>query len=344
MTLGMVRFGQMRLGICVISMLVWCATVARCDSKQQRGERLVHDAIELSDIRADGASAFHIKATFKSGAGSTTLGNYTQTWISREQWRQELEISSFRRLEVAKLQSRWLLDSSDHMPPEVDDVQRAVDLSALPAPTKVTKIVDKNFNGFAAQCVWSEAYLQIDVYCIDTKSGALLSYENLWRGGTKSHVVYEYSDYARFGDHIFPRSVQEDREGKSNIETNITELATPELSVDGSLFEPPPASIELTNCLPSEITYPHAELAPKPRFPAGHDQYPFVILSLIVTRDGKPHRVRITRSGGAEYDSEAVKALESWRFSPARCNGKNVALQGYFQFDFHGAHRIGGVY
>jgi TonB family protein len=334
----------MRLGICAVSMLVWCATVARCDSKQQRGERLVHDAIELSDIRAEGASTFHIKATFNYGAGSTTLGNYTQTWISREQWRQEFEISSFRRIEVAKLQSRWLSDSSDDIPPEVDDLQRAINLKTLPEPAKVTKIIDKNFNGFAARCVWSETYLQIDVYCIDTKSGALLSYENLWRGGKKLHVVYVFRHYARFGDHMFPRSVQEDREGEPSIETNVTELATPDLSPGGSLFEPPPASIELTNCLPSEITPADAELAPQPRLPAGHDQYPFVILSLIVTADGKARRVRVTKSGGPDYDSEAVKALEEWRFRPARCNGKEVALQGYLSFDFHSAHRIGGVY
>jgi len=327
-----------------VLIFIWCIGFALADSKQQEGERLVSDAIQLSNIRADGSSGFRIKTIFKLADGSgTTLGAYTQTWISREQWRNELEIRSFRRIEAARLHSRWVRESSDNAPAEATDILHSVDLKTLPRPMKVTKIVDKNFNGAVARCVWSETMFQVDVYCIDTKNGSLLSYENLWRGGKKSHVAYIYRDYETFGDHIFPRSVEEDREGEPAIVGEVAELS-PEVSVDESVFKPLPGDIEVSNCLTSQITLPRADIAPIPRFPMGHDQHPFVMLSLIVDSGGKPEHVRITRSGGVDYDSEATKAIESWTFRPAQCDGKNVAMQISLGFDFHSARRIGGMY
>lgn len=51
------------------------------------------------------------------------------------------------------------------------------------------------------------------------------------------------------------------------------------------------------------------------------------ILSLVISSDGKPENVTVTRSLGMGLDENAVSAVRTWTFEPARKNGKPVAVQ-----------------
>jgi protein TonB len=54
-----------------------------------------------------------------------------------------------------------------------------------------------------------------------------------------------------------------------------------------------------------------------------------VLLDCVVRSDGKPSDISVARSLDTTYglDSEAVKALEQWRFTPGTRNGKPVAVR-----------------
>ncbi|HWY69965.1 MAG TPA: energy transducer TonB [Terriglobales bacterium] len=51
-----------------------------------------------------------------------------------------------------------------------------------------------------------------------------------------------------------------------------------------------------------------------------------VVLSLVVTPDGKAHGLRVVRSLGMGLDEKAIEAVKQWRFEPARKDGKPVAV------------------
>lgn len=59
------------------------------------------------------------------------------------------------------------------------------------------------------------------------------------------------------------------------------------------------------------------------------------VLSLIVDSDGNPTHIRIARSAGRDFDTEAVVALSQFRFAPAVYLGKTVPVWIKVEIKFH---------
>jgi TonB family protein len=59
-----------------------------------------------------------------------------------------------------------------------------------------------------------------------------------------------------------------------------------------------------------------------------------VVLELIVTCEGLPSHIRVTRSLDAELDQQAVNAAAQWRFVPGRLSGAPVNVLVTLMLDF----------
>jgi periplasmic protein TonB len=59
-----------------------------------------------------------------------------------------------------------------------------------------------------------------------------------------------------------------------------------------------------------------------------------VTLKIEVDTDGKVTKVEITKSGGAGFDEEALKAVKQSRFEPAQKDGKNVPAEFTYIYRF----------
>jgi TonB family protein len=51
------------------------------------------------------------------------------------------------------------------------------------------------------------------------------------------------------------------------------------------------------------------------------------LLWLVVDAEGKPRDIRVQRVLGMGLDEEAIKAVKTWTFEPARKDGQPVAVQ-----------------
>jgi protein TonB len=58
------------------------------------------------------------------------------------------------------------------------------------------------------------------------------------------------------------------------------------------------------------------------------------LLSIVVGADGKPHDIRVTRPLGPGLDEEAIKAVQQWKFEPARKDGQPVAVEVVVEVNF----------
>jgi TonB family protein len=302
--------------------VVLFASVASAESKQKTGEKLITRAAELSDIRATGAPAFRIKASFRTPSDH---GTYTEVWVSREQWRRETEMGDFHRIETGGHKSRWLLDNKEDMPPEAATVMKSIlDLHLLPEHLKVDSIVDKEVEGIAERCVNSETEFSRNEYCVDAKDNTLLSQETITSRSRSSRV---YRDYERLGEHLFPRSIRVTEDGQTLVEIAISELA-PAPSAEPAQFVAPSGAVEITNCQAADLTPPQARSAPDPMFPKNQNtKHAVVVLWLVVKEDGKPYDIRVTRSEGMAFDQEALRTVGLWRFMPAQCSGELVPME-----------------
>jgi protein TonB len=86
------------------------------------------------------------------------------------------------------------------------------------------------------------------------------------------------------------------------------------------------------------IIMPRAIYSPEPEFSdearkAKHQGE--VTLLAVIGADGLPKRLTVVRSLGMGLDEKALEAVRTWRFEPARKNGRPVAVQMNIVVNFH---------
>ena len=103
---------------------------------------------------------------------------------------------------------------------------------------------------------------------------------------------------------------QDVRTGLVPISKEITDL-TPE----------PIPVLELKDGIPRAgmggIPMPICSRCPAPRFPRNARDGDIVLLEIVVTREGRPERIKIIKSPSPELADSAVRTVQSWRFKPA---------------------------
>lgn len=85
------------------------------------------------------------------------------------------------------------------------------------------------------------------------------------------------------------------------------------------------------------VSAPHAKWAPDPEYSEVARQAGYQatsVLWLVVGADGMPQNVRIGKPAGMGLDEQAVKAVQTWRFNPAKKDGSPVAVQINVEVNF----------
>ena len=85
------------------------------------------------------------------------------------------------------------------------------------------------------------------------------------------------------------------------------------------------------------ISAPRVKSAPDPQYSKEARRAKVqgvVVLWMIVGVDGRAHDVKVSRSLGYGLDEEAVKAVQKWRFEPAKRKGKPVPVQINVEVNF----------
>jgi TonB family protein len=92
------------------------------------------------------------------------------------------------------------------------------------------------------------------------------------------------------------------------------------------------APLALPKC--ASVRPPEALLTPDPLFPPQEDNL-LVRVSFIVGSDGHVHSAFVTYSGGDDGDQAVLRAVRSWRYRPALCNGVPTDSEARVRFTAH---------
>jgi TonB family protein len=302
-------------------------------------EALMERARHLSDIRAKNAPAFRLKATF-SFVGKDLekkQGTYTEVWVSDSQWRRETIVNNVHRIEVGTSNRTWTLDNSRDFPDVAAKVPAMMNLfPSASAAFEFESIVDNTDQKPVEQCATTKPGSQQEQYrfCFDQKSGLLLAMLSPdIRPKNMTDYSCFYGIFRKFGDSWFPREMACLEDKHRQLEAKIDDLS-PEPSPASALFTPPPGATEKGRCL-GTTTHAFPTLKPKPNFPTGGQPGSSVSLSLIIDTQGEPQEIKVSRSGGKEFDNEALKTVQKWRFKPATCDGDPMPTEIRVEFDFH---------
>jgi TonB family protein len=312
------------------------ASASLAGNKQQEGEELVSEALSLSNIRANGSPAFLLKATFQSTANSSPVqGSYSETWLSRDRWRREIEIGSFHRVEVGGSKTRWQHDDTDSVPHATANLVSALEFAKVVRKWKVKSIAERNLAGHTARCVTLETDATEQIYCVDPQTKVVLLHETRFNVSNVPHYSFVYQQYEKLGDHLFPRSIRYLEAGHDPIDISVSQISLAEEAVDPTLLTPLPGAIEMSNCDIKDTTPPKPEWTPDPHFPEHEGKNSATpVLWTIIGTDGMPHNIKVARTGGSAFDDVAIKAVSTWRFKPATCDGTAVPAQINVEVDF----------
>jgi len=78
------------------------------------------------------------------------------------------------------------------------------------------------------------------------------------------------------------------------------------------------------------VTAPRCTYAPNPEYDDKDRKRKIsgsVELSLVVTKEGKPGDIKVTKSLTPGLDRQAIKAVSQWKFTPATKDGQPVATR-----------------
>ena len=294
---------------------------------------LLKRAKNLSDIFSEGGTPFRLSARFSIFAygQDEVKGTYVMFWAAPEELRQEISLPGFTEVRVLAGNKVWRLRSLATIPLRVFELQGALGFtrgSPLNRDQKTSKVKTQINNGARQSCFTIKQKLRGGMtLCFDPVSGVLVSNGNEAGG-------IQYSDYAPWGNKLFPRSITLFDRGERVVECHIDQLGSLD-QVDPSLFVAPPGAVENPGC--HDPDSPKLLKFEKPRYPpnAKRAHITGVVRAIAeVGADGRVHDAHVVSSPDSAFDPEVLDALSRWEFKPAMCKGTSVPSETELDVNF----------
>lgn len=302
------------------------------ENKSEQAAALIAHARQVSDIRAEGSPPFHLKATIKIIAddGVANEGSYEENWASPEMWRTEINAGSLNQTEVAKDRKLSVLTTwplvTDFVSPRITAAHEHLlgfQMNWLWLDYKPSKLEDRSSGVWFLRCVTVEnPYGWTSEFCFDRDSGTLVASSSTKK---EAPFVCTYLDFQRFGDKLFPTSIQCLKQGRLSLQAKVVELAKLQ-AINPALFNPPPNARELSYC-PHGGTPAKVRTANMMSFHFPDNQGP-ILITFVVGPDARPHDAMLSRSSGNKaQDDSALNSLKNWGFKAATCDGVAVSSE-----------------
>jgi hypothetical protein len=288
---------------------------------QVEAEKLLRQAVELTDIRSSGSHVFRFTARVKlfDEKGQPREGAYDLFWKSPTDWQDKLRIGDFSQVRTAAAEKLFVGRSTPGLRLEVFQALKLLefpDLLRLSPEVNAQKLQERTRNGSRERTIqlarpgrpaWKTIFFDGS-----SPIPIRVEYKN-------SHFGYQFADYVAFNGHQFPRLLTEFDSSKTLIEVQVQELT--EATIDESTFIPSPDSHWFHWCPhPEHATSLEPGKALSIPWPLrdGALKHPVDIYGIIGT-DGKWHNLTVVKSAGKEADSYWMNEMLQERFSPARC-------------------------
>ena len=101
---------------------------------------------------------------------------------------------------------------------------------------------------------------------------------------------------------------------------------------------PAPSGEKVFSCLEKGVTPPKPIYQPDPEYTEAARKSKYqavVVLSCVVTREGKVSDIAIERPAGLGLDERAVDSVRTWKFEPGKKNGEGVPVKIQVEVEFH---------
>lgn len=305
--------------------------LASSSDELQQGMALMAKAVDLENLRAQGAKSFHLsmKIHARQVGSDPADGSYDETWISPDIWRREITFRDFHQLEVGDSNSKWVSRNLDFRPRVASLTAAAIETFMRPdlmPEERILSVHGKTRNGIALQCIQVRKEHSRDRQLCFESSGALVSHE---RGNQR----IEYEGYRRAGDKVLPSEIIFFEDGNRVLSIDVGEL--------DSVNDPVPQfferSADAKEFAPCERWLEEATTKVPPRYPEdarrAHDEGT-VVLYVLLKADGRVQRLRVIRGVTKSLDLATLDSVRQWVYPPAHCGTAGLQSETEVQVNY----------
>jgi len=298
-------------------------------------------ARKLSELRIEGAQAFHLRASFEASgtAEFTGIGNYEETWVSPTQWRRQATLGGHIVIETRNGDLVYRKIDHKYSARRIDEAMDVL-TSSLPRASGSNSVPSWQVaNGQLGKTVLVQVWrgkmgndgkpdTNTQVYYFGPDNGLL-------RGHHEMSELTIYNDFEDFSGKMIARRLSVLESGFLILEIKVAQLeaaAPPQSSDFFSLAGVTPVSYATDNVGSKYLPpVPIKQVKPELRAPGFHGK---VVCNLVLDSHGHVREVAFPEGVNPSVEKAVRDAAMQFEYSPATFNGRLVVSDSRVEFEF----------
>jgi len=305
-----------------LAFLLWQGLCASAADDQLSLRNIFEKARNISDIRAPGMPGFRLSGELRiwGKKGGPSQGKYLYAWTPEGKWREEINLSGYKRVRSGDGKQFWQVRSSVTENPsifELDQLLRIRHELGIEEGDTLKRLHSENVEGTEADCIQYVSKRGFtETFCFNPGSGELLKYtpekdssELPWRAPWQ-----QYSQFQEWAGKRFPRTLRGFNGKHLVMELQLGEI-TPLPPPPQDYFDPPESGTFWADC-PTGAEWKVKDIT-QPAYPVSarmNSKEGTVTLYAVIEEDGHVSGLHVLHSAGTELDQAATNAVSQWRY------------------------------
>jgi TonB family protein len=289
-------------------------------------QQLLTGAARQANIFTEDAAPLKLESDFRVQFQVPTEGHLTMRWASKNRYWRRIIIGNFQEIDIKKGEAVYLSRNAPFTPIRIRELIGLFTVLGDPDKMQIKKARKRVEQDVAVTCFEvrfdngrGERSHEV---CVNPSSREVLSED--WNEPPDEHRRKEFSDYAEFRGHRYPRKITLLVNGSKVIEVGGLSLETAPL--EEAYLTAPPGAIIRRMC--DGVKHPVPVKTPDPAYPRSASQNKLMgdtTVAMTVLSDGSVDNIQLIGSGTHAMDDSTLQTLKQWKFKPAMCGSEPVA-------------------
>jgi TonB family protein len=325
----------MRHGLIVGLFLLFLSVTSSIAAGGLAEQELLSTAASLVDLGSSNAKPFQLDADIKAQLNVPVDGHLTLKWVAKNRWWRKTTMGDYSELNIRNGDMLYTKRNGPFTPLRVRELFRLISVFEFdPTNWQVKKTKMQMINGVKAECIDLRERG-------DEKSKHAVCFNSLTKEPIRHEIRYEetyriseFSDYAIFQEHSYPRNLKFSAAGRQMLLVEITSLQDVGLD-EASLLVPPPGASARRQC--EHMQRAKQIYAPDPAYPSSAWQNGIggtVVVAFTVLENGSVDNLQIVGSADQDMDKVTQQIIKTWKFKSAMCGTEPVASDVQAEVNF----------
>ncbi len=310
--------------IILASLIFAATTLVSLAGEDPLARQLLAASEQQVDLFSRDASPFQLEVEFIVQIQVRTQGHLTYRWEDDDRWWRKVKMGDFQQVDVKNGDRLYTSRNAPFTPVRTLELLSVIHVGQNRDRLQIRKLKRRAEKGLAITCLQLQKQSkggETHELCIDSSSHEIVSDE--WKVQPDGSIRIEYSDYAEFRGHSYPRKISRFEDGIKTITAQVVSVST--VPFDDALLVPPKGAIERRHC--ADMKHPIPVKTPDPMYPKSASQNRLMgdtTVSMTVFADGSVGDIHLIGSSGRSMDDATLETLKGWKFKPAMCGTEPV--------------------